>query len=183
MSALPQASMTVDEFLAWAEGQQGRYELVDGVVYAMSPESARHAEIKASVHAALLSGIRERGLPCHALPDGMTVRTDQFTSYEPDALVYCGSKLIPTAIEVPNPVIVVEVLSASTRNIDTQRKLAGYIKVSSVVHYLIIDPLKPLVVHHARGSGDTIITRIVTAGGITLDPPGLELALTDIYDV
>jgi hypothetical protein len=37
------------------------------------------------------------------------------------------------------------------------------------------------VIHHARGAGDTILTRIVTKGSITLDPPGLELAVSDVY--
>ena len=49
------------------------------------------------------------------------------------------------------------------------------------MHYLIVDPTQPSVVHHARGTGDTILTRIVTAGSIALDPPGLEIALADIY--
>ena len=105
MIALPRTRMTVDQYLAWAQGQPGRYELLDGVVFAMSPEGAGHAERKAAVHAALLSGIRARGVPCYALPDGMTVRIDESTAYEPDALVYCGTKLPPSAIEVANPVI------------------------------------------------------------------------------
>ena len=64
----------------------------------------------------------------HALPDGMTVRIDDVTAYEPDALVYCGTKLPPSAVEVPNPVIVVEVLSPSTRHIDLSAKLADYFR-------------------------------------------------------
>lgn len=102
MTALPRTRMTVDEYLAWAEGQPGRYELLDGVVFAMSPEGAGHAERKAAVHAALLSGIRARGVPCYALPDGMTVRIDKTTAYEPDALVYCGTKLTPSATFPPS---------------------------------------------------------------------------------
>jgi Uma2 family endonuclease len=93
MSALPQTSMTVDEFLVWAEGQPGRYGLVDGVVYARSPQGAGHASAKFAVQSALAAGIHARGLPCRMLPDGMTVRIDRATAYEPDALVYCGTKL------------------------------------------------------------------------------------------
>jgi Uma2 family endonuclease len=181
MTAVPKLRLTVDEYLAWAEMHPGRYELLDGVVVAMSPEGAGHAEKKAAVHAALLAGIRERGLPCHALPDGMTVRIDETTAYEPDALVYCGPKLLPTAIEVPNPVIVVEVLSPSTRHIDLSAKLADYFRLPTVAHYLIVDPAKARIVHHARGTADTIVTRIVSEGSIKLDPPGLEFALADIY--
>src|SRR6266581_1141714 len=118
MTALPKMRMNVDELLAWAEGQPGRYELVDGVVHAMTPERAIHADMKFAIQTALVAGIRARGLPCHMLPDGMTVRIDETTAHEPDALVYCGSKLPPSTIEVPSPIIVVEVLSPSSRSID-----------------------------------------------------------------
>lgn len=113
MPALPQHRMTVDEYLAWAEGQEGRFELYAGTVYAMSPERARHGEVKFNVQAALLAGIRRAGLPCYMLPDGMTVHIDDTTAHEPDALVNCGLKLPDSALEVSNPIIVVEVLSPS----------------------------------------------------------------------
>jgi Uma2 family endonuclease len=181
MGALPKMPMTVDQYLAWAIEQPGRYELRDGRVIAMSPETAGHVECKAAVHALLRSGIRARGLPCFAMIDGMTVRIDDTTAYEPDALVYCGEKLPSKAIEVPAPVIVVEVLSASTRSIDLSIKLADYFRLPSIMHYLIVDPDRRRVVHHARGPGDVIATRIVTDGVIGLDPPGLELAFAAIY--
>lgn len=181
MTALPQKRMTVDEFLAWADGRPGRYELFRGEVYAMTPERAVHAEVKLAIHIALTNAIRARGLPCHVLPDGMTVRIDDSTAHEPDALIYCGPRLAPKAIEVPNPIVVVEVLSPSTRHIDVQYKLAGYFRLPSVHHYLVVDPDKPLVVHHARESDGSIRTRIMMDGNITLDPPGIELALADIY--
>jgi Uma2 family endonuclease len=181
MSTLPKSRMTVDEFLAWAVEQPGRHELVDGAVYAMAPEGARHAEVKFAVQAALLASIRERSRPCFMLPDGMTVRIDETTAYEPDALVYCGQKLARSAVDVPNPTIVVEVLSPSTGRIDASAKLAGYFRLPSVAHYLIVDPMRPLVLHHARQSDDTILTRIVTEGAIELAPPGLTLRVDDLY--
>jgi len=181
MSAVPQKRMNVDEFLAWAEGQPGRYELFRGSIYAMTPERAAHAVMKFAVQAALSDSIRSRGLPCHMLPDGMTVRIDDSTAHEPDALVYCGPRLAPSAIEVPNPVVVVEVLSPSTRHIDAQIKLVGYFRLPSVAHYLVIDPDKPLIIHHARNADGTILTRIVNDGAISLNPPGIEIAVADVY--
>ena len=126
MTVLTRARMTVDQFLAWAEGRLGRHELYRGEVYAMSPETAGHAETKAAIHMALLAAIRARGLPCHVLPDGMTVRIDDSTAFEPDAVVYSGEKLPRSAIEVPTPLIVVEVLSPSTaavRCLDQARRI------------------------------------------------------------
>src|SRR5205814_898293 len=181
MAALTKTRMTVDEYLSWAEGRPGRYELFDGTVYAMTPERAVHAEIKLAVHMALVSAIRRRGLPCHVLPDGMTVRIAESTAYEPDASVYCGPKLPRSALEVTDPVIVVEVLSPSSQHIDASVKLTGYFRLPSVMHYLVVDPDRPSIIHHARATDDSILTRIVRDGVIKLDPPGLELSLADIY--
>jgi Uma2 family endonuclease len=181
MTTLTKPRMTVDEFLAWAEGRPGRYELFRGEVYAMSPENVGHTEIKGAIFSALREAIRKRDLPCHALTDGATVRLDEATAYEPDALVYCGQKLPPTSLEIPNPMVLVEVLSPSTRRVDASLKLAGYFRLPSVAHYLIVDPTQRSVIHHARGAGDTILTRVISDGVITLDPPGLELAMSDIY--
>ncbi len=181
VTALPKQKMTVDEYLAWAQGRPGRFELYAGVVYAMTPERAGHAQVKFAVQTALVAGIRRAGVPCHMLPDGMTVRIDQDTAHEPDALVYCGQALPASAVEVPNPVIVVEVLSPSTRHVDASAKLAGYFRTSSVQHYLIVDPDKRLTIHHARGEGDAIVTRIVSDGGIRLDPPGIELNGEELF--
>jgi len=147
----------------------------------MAPERARHGEIKFALQTALLAAIRRAGLPCYMLPDGMTVRIDESTAHEPGALVYCGPKLAADALEVPNPIIVAEVLSPSSRRIDPSLKLAGYFRVPSIVHYLIVDPDQPLIIHHARGDSDKLLTGIVRGGTIKLDPPGLELVLGEVY--
>ena len=177
MTSPDEALMTVDEFLAWAEGQEGRHELFNGQVYAMAPERSAHALTKFAVQTALADGIRRAGLPCTMYPDGMTVRVGKDTAHEPDALVRCGPKLPADAVEVPDPVIVVEVLSPSTRRIDATRKLAGYFSLPSVHHYLIVDPERLPVIHHQRQDGGTILTRLLSEGTVRFDPPGFEIAI------
>lgn len=182
MSALPTRIMTVEEFLVWAEDQPGRYELVAGTVYAMSPERALHAETKLRAANALGEGIRRAALPCYALPDGMTVRIDEGTAYEPDALVYCGQKLPDDAMEVPEPIIIVEIVSPSTKAYDAGAKLEGYFKLSSVRHYLIVDPNRRRVIHHARlDDGQMILTSIAGDGDMELSPPGIRVAVADLF--
>jgi Uma2 family endonuclease len=183
MNILTKPRLTVDEFLAWAEDHPGRYELFRGEIYPMSPETVGHTKVKGAVYAALFAGVRQRRLPCHVLTDGPTIRIDESTAYEPDALIYCGEEIPSTSLEVPNPVVLVEVLSPSSRRVDVSLKLVGYFRLPSVAHYLIVDPTRPSIIHHSRGADDTIITRIVTEGAITLDPPGFELGLSDIYDL
>ena len=175
--------MTVEQFLAWLEdGPEGaRYELVAGEVVAMAPERAAHARLKARIWRALDDQIAERGFSCEALPDGMTVKTDEHTAYEPDALVHCDQPLPDDAIIVPAPVIVVEVLSPTTKAHDAGAKLADYFGLPSVCHYLLVRTERPTVIHHRRDDKGDIATRIFTSGTLDLDPPGLSLDLDRIY--
>lgn len=173
--------MNVDEFLVWAEGQPGRYELVGGEVFAMSPECVRHAETEFATYQELGAAIRAAGLPCRVLPDGVTVRIDASASFEPDALVYCGGRLDPDATAVPEPVIIVDVLSPRTEHVDTGAKLLGYFRLLSLRHYLILDTERRTVIHHRRGDGELIETRLISSGDLSLDPPGLTLPVTALF--
>lgn len=170
--------MNVEAFLAWAEDRPGRYELLDGEIVAMAPARVRHAATKFAVQTAL----RAIDAPCRMLPDGMSVRIDAQTVFEPDALVYCGARLPLEAVTVPEPVIVVEILSLGTRRVDTGRKLSGYVQVPSVRHDLIVDAERRTVIHHRRADGDLIETRILAAGTLSLDPPGLSLPLAALFE-
>src|SRR5262245_1893620 len=182
MTALRKHKMTVDEFLAWAETQPGRWELFDGVPVAMSPERAIHGRVKLRVANALERGIVAAGLPCQVLLDCVAVRIDKHRSYQPDVLVACGEPVPDDALEVTNAILLVEVLSPTNAMKDLRDKLVGYFQVPSIVHYLIVDPDDRLVNHHARGSGDAIATRILSVGSsLKLDPPGLEMTVAEFF--
>jgi Uma2 family endonuclease len=173
--------MSRDEFHVWAEAQKrGRFERVEGEVVAMAPERWAHARLKARIWRALDREITQAGLQCEAAPDGMTVEIDDDTDYEPDALVNCGPPIPDEAIAAPSPVVIVEVLSPSTTLVDTGAKLADYFRLASVQHYLLARPSRPEIIHHRR-TEDGIFTRIVHDGVILLDPPGIRLAMDDIY--
>ncbi|MGJ0505824.1 MAG: Uma2 family endonuclease [Methylocystis sp.] len=181
MTVRPKDRMTVEEYLVWCEAQRGRYELVDGVVYAQAAERAAHAKLKLAVAIALTKAVRAGGLPCHVLPDGMAVRVDARTVFEPDALVYCGPELPPDALLVDHPVVVVEVISPSTGRYDNTHKFIGYFALPSIRHYLAVDPDERVVVHHERREDGVIVSLILKDGSVTFDPPGLTLALSEIY--
>jgi Uma2 family endonuclease len=178
--ALPR-SLNVDAFLAWAEREeQGKYELIGGVVVMQQSQQWGHSKAKAAVYVAMLQAIDQSGLPYYVAIDGPTVRIDNHTAFVPDVLVAALPEQALDSLEIPNPVIVVEVLSPSTARVDATTKLRGYFEVPSVQHYLILDPEDRTITHHKRGAG-TIETRVVSAGALTLDPPGLELSLADIF--
>ncbi len=190
MITLSKHKMTADEFLAWAESlprEAGRFELWDGEVIVKhgpagfeNAERAQHWDLKGAIYRALHDAIERAGLPCFAVPDGAGVRLADDRLVEPDALVYCGAKVLPSFLEVSNPVIVVEVLSPSTRRFDLGDKLQGYFSLPSLHHYLVIDPERGRPVHYTRGLGDIIEPHIVTGPRLQLDPPGLDVDLTEV---
>ncbi len=95
--------------------------------------------------------------------------------------MYCGEAVSGDAVEVPDPVVVVEVLSPGNAMTDLRDKLRGYFLVASIQHYVIVDPDKQLVIHHARGENGSITTRILGEGTLALDPPGLSLAVAGFF--
>ena len=141
--------LTREEFHRWAEGQTQRYERVGGEPIAMSPERIQHVRIKSRVWAALDRAVREGGLDCEALGDGVTIEVDEDTDYEPDALVNCGPRLPPDATAATNPVIVVEVLSPSTEKYDRSDKQRIYARYG-VGHVWHVNPITRLLEVYVR---------------------------------
>ena len=180
MATAPQTLLTVDEFLARAHEREGSWELHDGVAVCMAPERFTHVVTKQAAYSALAAAIRRAGLPCMALPDGAGVRISARVLYKPDALVFCGPPPHPDALEIPDPIIVVEVLSPSTAAYDQADKLA-YFTVPSVMHYLILNPDTRRGVHHWRTREGAIQTGILREGALRLDPPGIELEVGDLF--
>jgi Uma2 family endonuclease len=169
--------MTVPEFLAWAETQEGRYELINGQPIAMAPELSEHVQAKLWAANALGAAIQRAGVAAGAFIAGLTVAVNESTAYVPDALVNCGEPVARDSMTAPNPVVVVEVLSPSTRGIDTTVKLADYFRVPSLRHYVIVDLGRQHVVHYRKQDG-TVTVVVMTEGEIAFDPPGISVAVT-----
>jgi Uma2 family endonuclease len=169
---------TVEEFRAWVEDRPERWEFVGGEPVMMSPERNRHAIIKSNVGRAL--GNRLDGGPCRAIVDGPEIVTEHAVAI-PDVVVTCAP-LEMEATAVPEPVVLVEVDSPSTPRSHVLRKWMGYQTIASLHHFLEIAQDRRLVVHHERIGEDLWRERFVRVGTILLEPPGVELALDEIYD-
>lgn len=180
MSATAQRRINAAEFLAWAQSQEkGRYELFRGETFAMAPERAEHVAAKARIWRALADAIARVQAPCEAFVDGLGVKIDDHTVYEPDALVNCGDAVPADSLLAPMPVVIVEAISPSSRSFDKNSKLSDYFRLASVKHYLVIDLSRRLILHYRR-QADQIVVGIVKEGRMTLDPPGLDVAVDEI---
>jgi len=183
MNAPAKVRMKVPEFLEWAEAQpKGRYELVNGEVVAMAPERARHNLAKGAAYRALVDAVEDAGLPCSVFSDGMTVTIDEDNSREPDVSLQCGVDQDLDSVSLVSPMIVIEVISPSSKHSDTSEKLVEYFSIKSIQHYLIIDPEKKTVIHHRRNDDSEIRTHIFSDGELKLSPPGITIPVNKFFD-
>ena len=180
MSGIAEKLMSAEEFLVWADGREGKWELHDGRAVAMAPERARHSRMKVTVGAALLSAVRREGRSCAVYADGLSVRISARRVFVPDLLVTCPPAPDHDMATV-TPLIVVEVLSPTTAAFDHGAKLEGYFSLNSLMHCLLIDADRQVIIWHSRGQGEVIETRILREGALRLDPPGLALDVAEFF--
>jgi Uma2 family endonuclease len=96
--------------------------------------------------------------------------------------VNCGDRIPDDVMVAPNPVIVVEVASPSTSRIDAIAKFADYMRLASVRHYILVDAVKRIVIHHAKQADGGILTAIQGAGPLLLASPGITLRVEDLFE-
>ncbi len=184
MTAVPKREiMSADAFLEWAEAQDdGRYQLIGGEIVAMAPERVEHSHVKRMAANAFDAAIAAAKLPCRAFVDGVSVKIDDATVFEPDALVNCGAPIPRRSLIAPNPVIVVEVISPTSTRRDLAVKFTNYFRHPGVQHYLVVVLENRTVIQHSRAEGDTLKTRIAAIGDrLTFDPPGIAVAVSDLF--
>jgi Uma2 family endonuclease len=125
---------TLQEFLAWEESEPDKFELVDGVVFAMAGGTAAHARLAVNTQTALHRAVE--GGPCQVFNSDMKVVAEHFSAY-PDASVVC-TPVLDEATTLEAPVVIVEVLSSSTSSRDYGSKWRNYREIESLQHYVLI---------------------------------------------
>jgi Uma2 family endonuclease len=173
--------MTQDEFFAWAEGQDGRYEFDGFQPVGMVGGTMNHGILADNIRAELRQ--RLRGGPCRSVsPDGGGIETIGKRVRYPEATVTC-SPFVGTDRIIPNPVIVFEVVSESTRRIDQVFKLREYHSVPSIKRYIIVEQAGIALTVHARQNDEPWVTTVLGEGDVlSLPEVGLEIPVAAIYD-
>ncbi len=115
-------SMTLEQFLAWEERQELRYEFDGFQPVAMNGVRVEHAAIEMNLTLAL--GNRLRGRPCRAFGSNLKIEVAGRIRY-PDAFVVCTPVPRGTYI-IRDPVAIFEILSPSTSHTDLVLKTAEY---------------------------------------------------------
>jgi Uma2 family endonuclease len=130
--------MTIAAFLAWDAPPGVPWQLVDGVPVAMAPASPIHGLIQNELGALLRNHLAEQGRGCRtAANPGISLGVDADHNYRiPDLGVTCAP-LIPGEPYLPNPVLLVEILSPSNPR-EAWTNVWAYTTIPSVQEILIV---------------------------------------------
>lgn len=138
--ALPWGAPLTADDLAAMPSDGHRYELLDGTLLVSPSPNLRHQACVTSL-LVLLHSAKLPGQQVFVAPTD--VRLSDVTVLQPDVLVARKADLTAARIEGP-PLLVVEVLSASTRRIDMGSKRLAY-EAAGVPAYWMVDPEAPSV--------------------------------------
>jgi Uma2 family endonuclease len=185
MTALRQPKfISIAEYLAGEEISGVKHEYLGGTVYAMAGATNQHSTVATS---ALLSiGAQLRGKHCQPFNGDTKVRIefpDHLRFYYPDAMVVCHPN--PASDHYQNqPVVIVEVLSDSTRRTDLGEKRDAYLAIPSLRVLLFVEPDHPAVTVHRRKPEGGFALEYHSGPDSTIPLPEIDatLPLAELYE-
>jgi Uma2 family endonuclease len=138
---------TIAEFLAWDDGSDRRYELIDGTPMAMAPPSEAHGTIVMNLGRALGAQLQP---PCRVVGEAGILLPDRDDAwYQADLAVTCTPPESGRS-HTEGPVLIAEVLSPSTAVHDRGLKLVDYCRLASVREILLVSSTERSVQYWRR---------------------------------
>ena len=158
---MPVRWISPEEYLEREETSTERHEYFKGEIFMMAGGTFNHEVICANVVSGLQQHTRRK--QCTALGSNMKILVKENGLYTyPDAMLICGKPEFSQDRKdiVSNPLLIVEVLSDSTKSYDRGDKFALYRGLPSFAHYVLIHQNQPLVEYHHKTSGGWLLTEI-----------------------
>jgi Uma2 family endonuclease len=136
-----------------------KWELINGrVVRGMVGARLTHHLVVRNVSLALDNHIRSRGLPCRTFTETFWLKQRfQKLAAFPDIMVRCGPVEADLA-SLEDPIILIEVVSPTSRGRDRGEKARAYMRLPSARHVVFIDRDRVLIDGFDR-SGDAWLPR------------------------
>jgi Uma2 family endonuclease len=173
---------TAEEYLEGEKAAEYRSEYYFGEVFAMAGATQTHNLITGNVFALLRALARTTKYRAFSSDMQLEVNPGKFYAY-PDVIYTGNPSDRDERLTLKRPVLLVEVLSDSTESFDLGRKLDEYLKIPSLLYYLIVQQKA----HHVRGyerkDGEwkySIVEGL--AGQVHLPQLGVSLPMADIYE-
>lgn len=143
--------LTIDDLIAYEQlNPDEKVELVDGKIVAMAGGTGRHNIIGNYFLMLIEPHLLKGGGDCFSYTHDIRVRINDYKYRYPDFLIDCSGK--PVNFYAENPVIIGEVLSGSTEDVDKLTKLEEYKSISSVREIFLAYQTEKKVIVYTRKS-------------------------------
>lgn len=156
-----------------------RSEYVAGQVYAMAGASRTHNALATSFAALIETQLRDGCQVWQSDMKAVLQNRGQSFSYYPDIMAACDLDE-DDDYQCTKPVLIVEVLSASTERVDLREKFDNYVSTPTLLEYVVVSQDVPLVrVFRRRASWELEAYR---AGEVfRLESVELDVSVERIY--
>jgi Uma2 family endonuclease len=180
MGDLPQQPLTVEEFYEWVASQEPKFELVDGEPVMMAGANRRHDRIAGN--AIRVVGNHLQGHRCQPFTSDTYVRIPAGNRRQADMGIDCGP-FEDASLHASEPILVLEILSPTTRTFDRNDKLEEHKTVPTLEYILLVDPDYPQVRIYRRDSNRDWTSDRLAGLDAVVDMPllSLPLRLGDLY--
>jgi len=137
---------TVEEYLALEEQAQTKSEYIDGWIRAMTGSSNRHSYVSINCLVSLANQLKgKRCRPFHCDTKVRINREGSKRFYYPDVQVVCQPN-DPMSVFQDQPVLIIEVLSPSTRRYDLDEKMTAYLTIPSLECCIALEQHQPIAI-------------------------------------
>lgn len=185
MTAVKQPDfISVEDYLAGEETSEVKHEYLGGSVHAMAGATIRHNNIAGNCFGSLHGQLR--GKSCQPFNSDTKIRiqySDHTRLYYPDAMVVCESNPDTQHFQ-DRPVVVIEVLSDSTRRTDLGEKRDAYQTIPSLKVLMLVEPDSASVTVHRRQPAGNFVAERYMGMDASIPLPEIEAALSlgELYE-
>lgn len=185
MSVGPKPYLSPQDYLALERQAERKSEYLEGEMIAVTGASENHILAVTNLVRELSAQLKQH--PCRVYSNDLRIQVSATGLYTySDVVVACGERRFEDghADTLPNPTLIIEVLSPTTESYDRGKKFEHYRALESLSEYVLVSQDQPRVEQFLRQDGNHWLFT-ATAGldaTVTLSSIQCELALTEIYD-
>lgn len=179
----PQRHYTIDDYFLAEESSPLRHEYFRGEIFVMAGGTPEHNTIALNVAAAFHNALT--GSPCRPFGSDQRIATPSGLYTYPDVSIVCGSLQLTNGRlpSIVNPVVLVEVLSDSTRDYDRGDKFDLYASIPTFRDYLLVEPARVHVEHRSRAADERWTSAVKDSidDSVSLESVSIAIPLARVY--
>lgn len=178
-------NVTIEEYLDWEKAGQEKHEFYQGETFLMAGAGKRHNRIATNLIRDIATVLR--GKPCQPYGSDMRIHIPENTLFTyPDISIFCND---PVASDEDDdsfihPVVIIEILSPSTKNYDHGEKFRLYRDIPSLKEYILVDSSSVMVEAfriNTHGFWELQEYRNLS-GKLAIKAVGISLVINAIYE-